>query len=100
MKCSVLSFGVWLIVSTACAGEWPRELQAYRGTTPKMDGVIEKGEWEDAVRFDGVTGWSAQFTPTTHAEDLSLIGWVKYDATRLYLAFRVTDDVLALEIQF
>lgn len=76
------------------AGEWPRDLQAYRGTTPKVDGVIEKGEWDDAVRFEGVEGWTPQFSPTTNQKDLSLTGWVKFDAKRLYFAFRVTDDVL------
>lgn len=78
----------------ALAGEWPRELQAYRGTTPKIDGVIEAGEWEDAVKFEGVEGWTPQFSPTKDKQDLSLTGWVKFDAKRLHFAFRVTDDVL------
>jgi hypothetical protein len=47
-------------------GEWPRELQAYRGTTPKVDGVIDAGEWDDAVKFEGVKGWTPQFSPTTN----------------------------------
>ncbi len=78
----------------ARGGDWPRELKAYRDTTPKIDGVIEEAEWQDATRFEGVEGWAAQFTPTTRKEDLSLTGWVKYDDTRLHFAFRVTDDVL------
>lgn len=78
----------------ALGGEWPRELQAFHGSTPKMDGVIEEAEWKDATRFEGVGEWTPQFTPTTKTDDLSLTGWVKYDETRLYFAFRVTDDVL------
>lgn len=76
------------------AGEWPRELLAYRGTTQEIDGVINEGEWDDAVRFEGVKGWTPQFSPTTKSDDLSLTGWVKFDAKRLYFAFRVKDDVL------
>jgi hypothetical protein len=29
----------------ACGGEWLRELKAFRGSTPKVDGVIEAEEW-------------------------------------------------------
>lgn len=76
------------------AGEWPRELQAFRGRTPVIDGALAEGEWSDATTFSGVEGWTPQFSPTTRAEDLSLTGWVKYDDQRLYFAFRVTDDVL------
>jgi SSS family solute:Na+ symporter len=56
--------------------------------------VINEGEWDDAVRFEGVKGWTPQFSPTTKSDDLSLTGWVKFDAKRLYFAFRVKDDVL------
>ena len=90
-KCAVLSL---LLAASAVAGEWPRELQAFRGRTPKVDGVIGGAEWQDATRFEGVEGWTAQFTPTTRKEDLSLKGWVKYDDSRLHFAFHVTDDVL------
>ena len=76
------------------AGEWPRELKAFHGTTPKLDGILWDGEWSDAVAFDGVKGWTPQFSPTTDPADLSLKGWVKYDNKRLYFAFEVTDDVL------
>ena len=75
-------------------GESTRTLDAYRGTTPKLDGVISPGEYADATRFTGVRGWVAQFTPTTSDRDLSLTGWVKHDGLRLYFAFDVTDDVL------
>lgn len=76
------------------AGEWSRELKAFRGSTPVLDGVLSPGEWDDAVTIEGTRGWTAQFTPTTDVKDLSLSGWVKYDGERLYFAFNVTDDVL------
>lgn len=74
--------------------EWPRELTAPQGFTPKLDGVIGKDEWADATPFEGTKGWTPQFTPTTSPADLSLRGWVKYDDSRLWFAFDVTDDVL------
>lgn len=95
---SLLRLIVSLLVAvpcvTCCAGEWPRELKAYHGATPKIDGVIEPDEWSDATTFEGVHGWTPQFTPTKEARDLSLKGWVKYDHERLHFAFEVTDDVL------
>jgi SSS family solute:Na+ symporter len=75
------------------AGEFPRELSAYPGTTPRLDGVISPGEWDDATTFTNA-GWIPQFSPTTDVKDLSLKGYVKHDASRLYFAFEVTDDVL------
>lgn len=83
-----------MLVTAAHAGDWPRELQAWRGSTPTLDGVIEPNEWSDAATLEGTKGWTPQFSPTTSADDLSLRGWVKYDDTRLYFAFEVTDDVL------
>jgi len=84
----------------ATAGEWPRELKSYRGTTPTLDGVISPGEYDDATRFTGVQDWTPQFTPTTDDDDLSLIGYVKHDSERVYFAFDVTDDVLyAIDIE-
>ena len=81
-------------VAVARAGEWPREMRSYRGTTPALDGVISAGEYDDATRFTGVRDWTPQFTPTADDADLSLIGYVKHDAERLYFAFEITDDVL------
>ena len=46
------------------AGEFPRELSAYPGKTPKLDGVISPGEWDDATSFTNA-GWIPQFSPTT-----------------------------------
>ena len=84
-----------LLVATALwAGDFPRTLQAYLGSTPALDGVISPGEWDDATRFEGVLKWSHTFSPTTDPKDLALVGYVKHDAKRLYFAFDVTDDVL------
>ncbi len=76
------------------AGEYPRTLEAFRGSTPKVDGVLSPGEYADATAFWGVRDWTPQFSRTTDDKDLSLRGWVKHDATRLYFAFQITDDVL------
>ena len=74
--------------------EGPRLLEAWRGATPKLDGVISPGEYADATQFSGVRDWVPQFTPTTNDRDLSLKAWVKHDGRRLYFAFEATDDVL------
>lgn len=84
---------------TICAvALWPGDssqtLYAYRGTTPKLDGILSAGEWGDATSFRGVQDWTPQFSPVTSDEDLSLQGWVKHDGRRLYFAFDVTDNVL------
>jgi solute:Na+ symporter, SSS family len=72
----------------------PRTLDAWLGTTPKLDGILSPGEWDDATRFNGVLDWTHTFTPTTDARDLALTGYVKHDGKRLYFAFDVTDDIL------
>ncbi len=82
-----------LIAAAASAGEFPRELNAYPGKTPKLDGVISTGEYDDATTFDN-RGWVNTFSLTTDPKDLSLKGYVKHDGKRLYFAFDVTDDVL------
>lgn len=82
-----------LFASSLPGGDFPRSLHAYRGATPKVDGVISPGEWADAEPFTNA-GWIPQFTPTTNPADLSLRGWVKHDGKRLYFAFQVTDDIL------
>lgn len=84
------------ILAAGClwAGEDPKTLEAFAGATPKLDGVISPGEWDDATSFSGVDGWKPQFLPVTDAKDLSLRGWVKHDGKRLYFAFDVTDNVL------
>jgi SSS family solute:Na+ symporter len=76
------------------AGEFPRSLEAFPGKTPKIDGVLSAGEWDDATAFSGVADWIPQFSPTRNPKDLALRGWVKHDGRRLYFAFDITDDVL------
>jgi SSS family solute:Na+ symporter len=83
-----------LTAGPACAGEWPRELKAFLGCTPTLDGLLAPGEYADATRFTGVQDWTHEFSPTTDDQDLSLIGYVKHDGQRLYFAFDITDDVL------
>lgn len=79
--------------SVAYAAERP-EMKAWRGSTPKLDGVIAAGEYADATHFQGVQKWAHTFHPTTDDRDLSLEGWVKHDGDALYFAFSITDDVL------
>lgn len=85
---SLLAF-LGLLLSAA-----ERKMDAWRGKTPKVDGVLSPGEYDDAATFTGVRDWIPQFTPTTEPTDLALRGWVKHDGSRLYFAFAVTDDVL------
>jgi SSS family solute:Na+ symporter len=90
----VIFFVLLLAASPLLAGEFPRSLDAYAGSTPKLDGVISRGEYDDATTFTGVHDWIAQFSPTTDPKDLAVKGYVKHDGRRLYFAFDVTDDVL------
>ncbi len=84
-----------LIVATiGWAGDYPRALDAFPGTTPQLDGVLRPGEWSDASTFEGVHGWVSTFSPVINPSDLAVKGYVKHDGTRLYFAFDVTDDVL------
>ncbi len=76
------------------AGESAQTLRAWRGSTPKLDGVLSPGEWNDATTFSGVRDWIPQFSPVASDADLALLGWVKHDGRRLYFAFDITDDVL------
>lgn len=93
MKLTCIALGI-AVPFTALAGDNPRELQCFHGITPKLDGAISPGEWDDATTFTGTLDWTPQFSRTTDPKDLSLRGWVKYDDTRLHFAFEVTDDVL------
>jgi SSS family solute:Na+ symporter len=86
--------GVWLLAALSAAGEFPRELRAYPGTTPQVDGKISPDEYSDATPFTGVLDWTPQFSKTTDPADLALKGWVKHDGKKLYFAFDITDDVL------
>jgi len=86
--------GMLLLPCLLAGGDFPRALHAFPGKSPRIDGRISAGEWDDATAFRGVAGWIPQFTPTTDPKDLSLRGWVKHDGRRLYFAFEVSDDVL------
>jgi SSS family solute:Na+ symporter len=87
-------FPILLLLTGLLPGAERPELRAYLGRTPKVDGVISRGEYSDATRIDGVNGWTPQFTPTTNPRDLVLKGWVKHDGQALYFAFEISDDVL------
>ncbi len=93
MKRAALAAALLSAASALFGGEFPRELNAYPGRTPKLDGVISPGEYDDATKFDN-NGWVNTFSLTTDSKDLSLKGYVKHDGKRLYFAFDVTDDVL------
>ena len=89
-----LAFSLVLLACALQAGEFARTLHAWRGSTPKVDGILSRNEYRDATAIRGVRDWTPQFTPTTNDKDLSLRGWVKHDGQRLYFAFEITDDVL------
>jgi len=90
----MISRGLFFAALTLCAGDFPRTLESFPGTSPRIDGVLSPGEWKDATMFRGVKDWNPQFTPTTDPRDLALRGWVKHDDKRLYFAFEVIDDVI------
>lgn len=92
--------GLW-IVSGAAAAAWPRpSVRACRGTTPVLDGHLDLAEWADAsTLLDAQSGgtpwasWTPEFAPVQSATDLHLdAALVKFDGSRLYLGFNVTDD--------
>ncbi|MFC1675550.1 hypothetical protein ACFL3G_00635 [Planctomycetota bacterium] len=90
----VVTMLVLVVSSGLYGGQWPKEMHAYRGTTPMLDGVITPGEYADATKFTGMKDWYPQFNKTTDDKDVSLVGYVKHDGKNLYFAFDVTDDVL------
>ncbi|CAN0034216.1 unnamed protein product, partial [Chrysoparadoxa australica] len=68
---------------------------AYLGTTPTLDGYIDEGEYDDAEKIIGVSGWQSDTPPASeNAEDLSAVVWVKHDLNSLFFAFDVTDDII------
>lgn len=75
------------------AGQSPANLHCYKGTTPVIDGVISRGEYDDAVSFNS-RDWIDQFGSISDYNDLSVIGWTKHDGTNLYFAFDISDNVL------
>lgn len=83
-----------LISKSLLASDYPKVLKAYRGSTPKLDGIISPKEYADATSFTGTASWIREFSAKSDTLDLSLKAWVKHDGTNLYFAFDVTDDVI------
>jgi solute:Na+ symporter, SSS family len=83
-----------IVNSSGIAGAWPKVIDVYKGNTPKLDGVIDKGEYDDATKIATIRGWTPQFNPTTDSNDLAAVIWIKHDGKNLYFAFDVSDDVL------
>jgi SSS family solute:Na+ symporter len=84
-------------LAVACLAVAPPPLHAFLGTTPSIDGVVEKAEWSDASVFGDVFTWDAQFSPvdpTSSPLDLNITGYVKHDGQRLFFAFEIIDDKL------
>jgi len=70
-------------------------------STPKIDGVIEKGEYnaEAPMRFNksrmAIMPADARWTWNWNGlNDLSAVGYINYDKEFFYLAYEVTDDIL------
>ncbi len=84
---------ILILLGSAFAGQWPKEIHVYKGKTPVLDGVLSEGEYDDAVAFNS-RGWNPTFNPVTDEEDVFLEGWVKHDGENFYFAFRVHDDKL------
>jgi hypothetical protein len=93
-KTTFLLIACLLIAANSFAGQWPKTLHVYKGQTPKIDGKIDKGEYDDATFFVMDDSWTAQFSPVNDPNDYSIKGWAKHDGENLYFAFDVTDDVL------
>jgi len=88
-----------LSLALAVCGEAPSVVRAPRGRTPVLDGRVSPGEWADAFAIVGISGWNPQFAPVSPpapgaAPDLDVAFFVKHDHEALYIAARVTDDVL------
>src|ERR1035437_6004527 len=76
------------------AGDFPKVLKVYRGSMPKLDGIISPGEYADATCFTGTSSWIRELSPNSDSLDLSIKAWVKHDGANLYFAFDVTDDII------
>ena len=90
-KCrSAVLLGICLaLMSIGVAGEWPVNIEAYRGSSPIIDGVIAEGEYSDANRLVFAKAWSSQ-----PGERPSIQGWIKHDGENLYLAFDIMENSL------
>ncbi len=79
------------------AGEYPKTLTAYLGSTPILDGFISEGEYSDAEFVTGVAGWYSDTdngTASSDSLDLSVKVWYKHDGIHLYFAFDVCDNII------
>jgi SSS family solute:Na+ symporter len=83
-----------LLSALARAGDDPRTIDAFLGSTPEIDAVLSPYEWSDASIVGGPDGWISQFSPVTNPQDLAFTVWTKHDATHLYFAFLIRDDKL------
>ncbi|MCD4727035.1 MAG: T9SS type A sorting domain-containing protein, partial [Pirellulales bacterium] len=71
-----------------------REVPAWQGTTPTIDGVISEGEWDDAFRLecaDFLGTYDNSWTPVG-----SVQGWYKVneELTELYIAYINYNDTV------
>ncbi|MFT5375344.1 MAG: glucose/arabinose dehydrogenase/predicted TIM-barrel fold metal-dependent hydrolase [Candidatus Latescibacterota bacterium] len=78
----------------AHAGDWPKEVRVYRGSTPSLDGVLSPGEYDDAMMLEDFSTWMAQFNYVDRRADLHATVWIKHDGQDLYFAFDVSDDIV------
>ena len=86
---------MFLSVPDLNAGEYPKTLTAYRGTTPVLDGYISEGEYSDAESVTGVSGWHSDTgVPCDDSLDLSVKVYYKHDGEYLYFAFDVVDNIV------
>jgi len=78
------------------AGEYPKTLPMYFGSTPVLDGIIGDDEYSDAFYFTGTSDWMSDGShiPSNIESDLSVKAWIKHDGEYLYFAFDVMDDVI------
>ena len=94
-----MRFIVLAALTSVVRGDAPSVVRAPRGRTPALDGRISPGEWAVAFPLSGIAGWDAQFAPVLPPapgapQDLDLIFFFKHDLDALYVAARLTDDVL------
>jgi predicted alpha-1,2-mannosidase len=98
IKCINLIVSILILLvynsSKVHAGIQPREVNVYRGSTPVLDGIISKGEYDDATSISDITNWFHYNKRLHEKSDLSFKAWVKHDGKDMYFAFDITDDVI------
>ncbi len=78
----------------------PPEIRCPLGQPPKLDGVIGKGEWDDALTVrSGAEAWTydamaGKSNISYKPKDLACTLKLKHDGKRLYLLGQITDDLL------